>query len=380
MSIRARPTSVRTRRAARIYTSAGVLTNKLTPIDQQSDRGNRWLIPAVHGPFFVGIDGPLAVRRAPQAGRGLTTRGTAPVQGDTNRSSTLSPTPQARIDLSIYVVGEDRPLATLKVPTVFAGSSGRFDFRDSIGTDKRIYLVPAARAIAVLPANNASVVVRRFDLDEALEKSGADYLLVVSSPPRTTAAGQTFVYQLDARSRRGQVSFSLDSGPAGMTISKSGLLRWPVPATADGAASVIVSVGDASGQTAYHTFQVAVEGAAAEARSDQPGEAGGGGNLQPPGQPSRARRRALPTDRGARATATTVRPWLPPRRPTGELPTGCRRRPTTFAWPATGSSSCSVCDRWRNWRSSTSARRRSSDTSPGEPTMSCSPGERNTCW
>ncbi len=55
------------------------------------------------------------------------------------------------------------------------------------------------------------------------------------------------------------MTYKLESGPPGMTVTPQGMLRWPVPATfADKTADVIVSVKDGSGQEIFHTFALSV--------------------------------------------------------------------------------------------------------------------------
>src|SRR5262249_22484815 len=100
-----------------------------------------------------------------------------------------------------------------------------------------------------------------FDVDEALEKSGIDYLLVTSPPPLTARKGADYTYQLVVKSKKGGVRYRLDSGPAGMTIGTDGKLTWSVPAArAQGDPSVIVTVSDATGQECVHSFTLSVRG------------------------------------------------------------------------------------------------------------------------
>lgn len=55
----------------------------------------------------------------------------------------------------------------------------------------------------------------------------------------------------------------LEFGPAGMKLDDNGVLSWEVPAQfAEVEASVLITVGDASGQEVFHAFPIAVEDAA----------------------------------------------------------------------------------------------------------------------
>ncbi len=113
--------------------------------------------------------------------------------------------------------------------------------------------------IAVLPPSNDQVVLHKFDADAALEKSGEDYLLVTSRPPREAKAGATFAYPIQVKSKQGGVTYKLDSGPKGMTVSAEGVVSWAVSAdTPAGAHEVILTVRDKAGQEVFHTFAVMV--------------------------------------------------------------------------------------------------------------------------
>ena len=71
--------------------------------------------------------------------------------------------------------------------------------------------------------------------------------------------GKPYRYPITVQSKKGGIKFSLDSGPAGMTLSKDGVLSWQVPTSAEpGPAGVIVTIEDASGQNVFHTFNVQV--------------------------------------------------------------------------------------------------------------------------
>ena len=53
----------------------------------------------------------------------------------------------------------------------------------------------------------------------------------------------------------------LDAGPPGMTVTPDGKIEWTVPGDfADGTATVIISVSDASGQEVFKTFKITLGG------------------------------------------------------------------------------------------------------------------------
>jgi hypothetical protein len=72
-----------------------------------------------------------------------------------------------------------------------------------------------------------SLILHRLDLIEQLEKSGIDYLVVLSRPP-AAAAGKPFSYRLDIRSRKGGVKVNWSQGPPGLGVAaRPGELERP---------------------------------------------------------------------------------------------------------------------------------------------------------
>lgn len=130
--------------------------------------------------------------------------------------------------------------------------------REPLGPWKRVYFIPDAKVIVVLPASNDRLVLHKFDADAALAASGHDYLLVTSRPPAAVPAGETFTYPVGVRAKSPTVTFKLDAGPKGMEVSAAGVVTWRVPADAAGDHEVILTVA-AGGQEVFHTFTVRVQ-------------------------------------------------------------------------------------------------------------------------
>ena len=102
-------------------------------------------------------------------------------------------------------------------------------------------------------------MLRRLNLVEALQKAGIDYLFVDSTPPAVVAPGTLVSYQVEVKSRRGGVRFSMESAPPGATLSPSGKFSWRVPAeTTNARETVIITIRDASGQEIFHTFTLRI--------------------------------------------------------------------------------------------------------------------------
>ena len=156
------------------------------------------------------------------------------------------------------MLGDERPLINLADIEV-KNLGDRWGGKD-VAFDKRVHFIPGAKLIITIPQTNDQLVLHRFDIEEALEKSGIDYLLVTSQPPLSAKKGAAFTYQVVAKAKKGGLKFRLESGPAGMVVSAAGELRWSVPAgTADKDVSIIVTVSDAAGQETFHTFSLALK-------------------------------------------------------------------------------------------------------------------------
>ncbi len=157
---------------------------------------------------------------------------------------------------SIHLASTQQKLLTLDFP-ILATSGGEAWVAHDFTLDKRVFVLPSAKVLVTIPESNDRIVIRRLDVDAALEAAGTDYLYVVSSPSTDAAAGTPWEYAVRARSKRGGVKFKLESGPEGMMIEPDGTLRW-TPAATTGSVPVIVLVTDASGQEVYHTFRLNV--------------------------------------------------------------------------------------------------------------------------
>ncbi len=160
-------------------------------------------------------------------------------------------------EFTVYLRGLKQPVA--KLDKAEHGLSFDGWDRESFGPWKRVFFVPDAKVIAVLPASNDQVVLHKFDADAALEKSGANYLLVTSQPPKEAKPGSAFAYPVKVKAKDKRVAFQLDSGPKGMAVSADGVVTWAVPAdAAPGDHDAILTVRDGTGQEVFHTFAVKV--------------------------------------------------------------------------------------------------------------------------
>jgi len=206
-----------------VFTAQGIASRTLERASPD-DASYGYCLPAVRGDYFLAVTTATAGK-----GGGFT----------------------------VYLKGLNHPVAKLDKADHGVSFDG-WD-REEAGPWRKVFFVPDAKVIAVLPASNDRVVFHKLDADAALEKSGLDYLIVTSQAPREVKAGGTFSYPIKVKSKQGGVTFKLDSGPKGMVISEAGVVTWVVPAeTPVSDNDVILTVRDKSGQEVFHTFLVKV--------------------------------------------------------------------------------------------------------------------------
>lgn len=190
------------------------------------DSSSGWLVPSVENAFYVSLQ---------QLG---------------NRNNSLE------LGLAIGVQGEDQSVIAVKEPRGLddfvsypAGQVTRFD--------QHIFFVPDACVLAVLPLSADRLFLHRIDIEKQLDEAGIDYLIVVSQPPGEFIPGKPLKYQIEARAKKGNVVYTLESAPDGMTLSADGLVEWLVPATtADDEVNVIISLHDSTGQKIFHNLKL----------------------------------------------------------------------------------------------------------------------------
>ncbi len=126
--------------------------------------------------------------------------------------------------------------------------------------EPRIRYLPEAKVMAFLPIGDSQVVVRRCDMDGELDADGKEYLFALSQPTTHARAGSAYAYQMEVKSKSPGVTFKLEKGPDGMTVSNEGQVRWKIPpAQAGKTTPVIVSVKNAAGKEMFHSFDLAVD-------------------------------------------------------------------------------------------------------------------------
>jgi hypothetical protein len=206
-----------------VYTSKGVVTREMK-YAHADDEKYGYCLPATSGDYFIGL---------------------------TSASERLTGG-----SFTVYHRGVKGPIGRIEQ----ADHGLKFEGwgRERYGPWRRVFFVPEAKVIAVLPESNDRVVLHKFDIDVALEKSGLDYLFVASTPPRAAKPGAPLTYPLATKSKHGGVTYKVDSGPKGMTVSATGVVTWAVPADATGEQTVVLSVKDKAGNEAFHSFALKI--------------------------------------------------------------------------------------------------------------------------
>jgi hypothetical protein len=144
-------------------------------------------------------------------------------------------------------------------PDVKAEVAGEW-MRKGFTIDKRFYLVPAAHLLITIPPENDRLILRRLDLEEALDRAGGNDLIVVSTPLLAATAGQTLEHRIVARSKPGGITCALASGPDGLKLAPDGQLTWTVPRDLQGEdVAAVVKLKDASGQERSYMLEIRVK-------------------------------------------------------------------------------------------------------------------------
>lgn len=122
-----------------------------------------------------------------------------------------------------------------------------------------VHYIPEAGVIATIGYDDTTVTLRKFDLVAVLKSTGRDYLFVDSVPPVRVKRGESLNYRIRVQTGRSGAKFKLETGPDGMTVSKSGAVKWKVPHSFAADTTVVaVSIRDKADNEILHTFEVAV--------------------------------------------------------------------------------------------------------------------------
>ncbi len=114
-------------------------------------------------------------------------------------------------------------------------------------------------AMLIEVADTAGNVAQQNWQLEVLPASGNQPPVISSTPKVTAVAGGVYEYQVVATDRDGDpLSYQLLTGPAGMTLSATGKLEWPVPAGFAGSETVEIQVADGRGGEVTQAYAIGV--------------------------------------------------------------------------------------------------------------------------
>jgi S1-C subfamily serine protease len=203
-------------------------------------------MPSSHPGYYLGIDGlPDAVTELASSKNDLDRPVTASVHSTADGSRLLT---VHGLDEMAYAM---TPGDALKVQA--EQSQTRFTL------DKRFFLIPQAHLLITIPWTNDRVVLRRLDLDAALDQAGGTDLVVTSAPTLAVRAGEKLEHQIATRSRRQGIGYTLIGGPERLSVAPDGKLSWDVPAALQGdEVTVLVRVRDGAGRELTHELHILV--------------------------------------------------------------------------------------------------------------------------
>jgi hypothetical protein len=161
--------------------------------------------------------------------------------------------------LSLFTTADRTLLITFDKLEGLDEAQSNFNYQTGPSIADRVTVDPVARKMLIVDPAGSLVRIYPLDILKALNDKGIDYLFVESTPVTKAAAGSDYEYPVKVMSKAGNVKFSLDSCPEGMTITAEGMIHWKVPsAIAEPHQSVILSIQDGSDQSIFHTFSIDV--------------------------------------------------------------------------------------------------------------------------
>lgn len=141
------------------------------------------------------------------------------------------------------------------------------------GPHLRVRYIPSASLLLSLPAGEDRLILTEANMMQILKERDADYLHVISNPPRLAFVGRPYRYQLETICNQPGISYKLESGPAGCTVSAEGVVSWtPKQRPASGIEKIVIAATADGGQESLHAFEVSVEKAIVRAAVGKTGK------------------------------------------------------------------------------------------------------------
>ncbi len=164
-------------------------------------------------------------------------------------------------EMTLYPSGKTTPVLSLGTfPDADAGANSPLAIRaatgmtSTFGFDQRLRLIVGERALLCLPLSNDRVVRRPFDWSAFQEPGG--FLVILSVPPKVARWKDDWTYPIQVVSHEPGVTYELLSGPDGMAVDSSGVVRWKVPSGIEGRVTIKIKISNPSGRELIHRFVV----------------------------------------------------------------------------------------------------------------------------
>ena len=213
-------------------TESGIYTAQYSPVVKAVGNWSQGtcFLPSYHPAYFIGV--PYNE-----------------LQGGSRKNASKS--------IAIYSGRSSQPLTYLDgFDEMTEKDAGMHSSTPPLTPDKRYHFYPQLNLFITIPATNDRIVAHPVDIKKVMDEKGISYLYATTTPP-VARISQRVNFKIQAVSKAGGVTFSLQSGPAGLTVANDGTVNWQAPAKPT-EESVIVSMKDASGQEVFYTFQMVV--------------------------------------------------------------------------------------------------------------------------
>ncbi len=151
--------------------------------------------------------------------------------------------------------GADAQLVALAPDLPFAPDTNAYG-KAELRHEDRVYFVPAAKVIVVLPAAGSDIALRRMDLASEVETEKA--VVCFASIPPLMASRKGFRYKVQTAGAA-KPQLTLVVKPPGMTIDENGVINWRPPRTGGAMTVRVVVRASAPGNTAFQKFKLQVE-------------------------------------------------------------------------------------------------------------------------
>jgi hypothetical protein len=256
----------------RVYAGPGFLGSYgnawMTPHDNL-----KWsaIIPAVHGDWYLALQG-YKERDDRKGGGGVFGGGGGGFGGGGGGAIPLKPKPKKKdapldpaLRVQLYHATDHRLVAELPdVDLTSLPEDEKFGrTKPQPPLDKRAWLVPEAKVLAVLARSNRQLVLHRIDVEKLAGTAKSNPLILHSEPPTVVRAGEKLRYALQVLAPLGGLKYQLLKGPPEMRIDAAGVVAWDVPKTIPASwQDVIISATDASKREVLQAVVLAIKPAA----------------------------------------------------------------------------------------------------------------------